>query len=476
MVHRTFSVGVDGPVVGVRRADALLVGGGYVWAWMIDRDRTRRETGQPTQNSFNQLSGELKHHKDIGGELSFHAKQSVVDKYSSSWFEAHKRHQAGERASYPRRKVYHQSVTWRKGWFWFWLKPDGSLDKRWINLQVAKGTPELWLHLTHEFPYDPKDVRAVTLSEENGELVLGITALVKKADPDLALPQKVAGGDPGIIHMWALAAEEDALLISARAVRAEHRLHLVDQKARQRKMSKKQGPTKAKDGNPYKQGSKRYRQIHTRFLKAEASHKGRVTIAQNTAANIGTEWAVRKKVTKVALGNPKGIEQENFGRVANKRNNDWSQAQARHAFSYDLEVAGIPSEGVDERGSSSHCPYCGFAASKKGRWLKCKNPDCKGVHHRDLAGGQNISVIGGGVARPLTVVEHRRVGQPARRDRRRHLWDERRTLTQRHDTRRRAGAKVITAPVLRVAPPPLPQLTGESPVHQVAGDSREPSE
>ena len=63
-----------------------------------------------------------------------------------------------------------------------------------------------------------------------------------------AVTEKVAGVDPGIIHPLAIAAGDQALLVSGRAVRAEEFLRLENQKARQRKMAASRSPLRAKPG------------------------------------------------------------------------------------------------------------------------------------------------------------------------------------------------------------------------------------
>jgi putative transposase len=92
------------------------------------------------------------------------------------------------------------------------------------------------------------------------------------------------------------------------------------------------------------------------------------------------------------------------------------------------ELAGIVVRLVDERGTSSTCPACQQRVPKPtGRQFAC--PHCKFQGHRDLVGARNIAAkTGGGPTTGVSVlVEHRRAGVvPARRDRRRHLHDDRR--------------------------------------------------
>ena len=94
----------------------------------------------------------------------------------------------------------------------------------------------LWVRLDRNLPYPPEQVRSVTLVYDGGRLWVDVTAEVPVAsypagqEPD---PARVAGVDLGIIHPYAVAGTDgQGLLVSGRAVRAEHRMHLADTKAR----------------------------------------------------------------------------------------------------------------------------------------------------------------------------------------------------------------------------------------------------
>jgi transposase len=123
------------------------------------------------------------------------------------------------------------------------------------------------------------------------------------------------------------------------------------------------------------------------------------------------------------IGDPAGVESQHAGRIHNRRINRWLRAGTRDTIGYRAEEVGIGFAPVGERGTSSRCPTCAGSAAKRGRWLVCLNPACRRRHHRDVAGAQNIAGQHGGVVTQIVHLEHRRVGQPARRDRRRHLFD-----------------------------------------------------
>jgi transposase len=85
---------------------------------------------------------------------------------------------------------------------------------------------------------------------------------------------RVAGVDLGIIHPYAVAGPDgQALLVSGRAIRAEHHLHLQDTKARRRAVARR-AP------RPGQRGSRRWRRHRRRQRAAEARHARRVRQAR----------------------------------------------------------------------------------------------------------------------------------------------------------------------------------------------------
>jgi putative transposase len=128
------------------------------------------------------------------------------------------------------------------------------------------------------------------------------------------------------------------------------------------------------------------------------------------------------------VGDPKGITDRDVGRVHNLRLRQWHRTHLLQALRDKAERAGIMVRLLDERGSSSTCPACQRRVPKpKGRRFNC--PHCTFHGHRDLVGAANIAAKAGGGSTSTSMpvlVEHRRAGVvPARRDRRRHLYDQR---------------------------------------------------
>jgi transposase len=249
-----------------------------------------------------------------------------------------------------------------------------------VRVPVARGRPELWVRLARPLPSPAEQIRAVTLLAEGGRLWLAVTAAVPIQRRDLD-SGRVAGVDLGVIHPYAVVTEDVGLLVSGRALHAEAHLHRVDQATRQAKAVRR-APKRGQ------RGSRRWRRHRARLRRIEACHRRRVHQAQHQAAKQVIAFALQRQVGMLVVGDPRGITEKDAGRVQNWRLRQWRRTHRRF-----------------------RCLRCGLQG------------------HRDLVGAANIAAKAGGgptsVSLP-TLVEHRRAGVPARRDRRRHPHDQRR--------------------------------------------------
>jgi putative transposase len=340
----------------------------------------------------------------------------VLRRYSDAWFAAAKRRRSGDAARFPRRRRALMPLRWYHGTF--------TLEGRRLRIPVARGRPPLWVRLDRELPYPPEQVRSVTLLYDGGRLWVDVTAEVPVAcypdglEPD---PARVAGIDLGIIHPYAVAGPSgQALLVSGRAVRAEHRMHLADGKARRRAVARR-AP------KPGQKGSRRWRRYRYRQRLAEVRHRRRVRQAQHEAAKTVITWAVAFRIGLLAVGDPRGVLNLQAGRRHHQRTRDWRIGHLITVLADKAEAAGISLQLVDERGTSSTCPACRSRIPKPaGRVLAC--PACQFTGHRDLSAAANIAARAGGGTTPAILpagVTHRRAGAhlpgvaPSRRDPRR---------------------------------------------------------
>jgi IS605 OrfB family transposase len=388
-----------------RRCFGLLRSAGDVRAWILDCNRQLiRWRLRPVVN-YQALCRELA--GTYFGELDMVGARSILRRYATEWFEAAGRRRKGLRAGFPRRKKALIPIRYYHGTF--------KLTERQVRLPVARGRPSLRVRLGRPIPYSLSSVRSVTLLAEAGWLYLDVTAEVAVMRHGLD-EDRVAGVDLGIIHPFALASQQASLLVSGRALRAEERLHLEDQKRRSKKMGRK-APKKGQ------RGSRRWRKLRRAMAGAEVRHRRRVRRAHHEAAKAVVEFAINNRISTLVVGDPAGLTTSDWGRAHNLRLRQWRRTHLASCLKDKAAQAGIAIRMVSERGTSSTCPECRSKTSKpKGRNFHC--PSCGFSGHRDLVGARNIAARGGGVTSAGALVEHRRAGHPpARRDRRRHLFD-----------------------------------------------------
>ena len=203
-----------------------------MWATVLEINAWRRARQDRPLVSYQELCRELAvSGPGCFGELDTAGARSVLRCYCDAWFAAAKRRRGGDqRARFPRRRRALMPLRWYHGTF--------TLTGRVLRIPVARGRPPLRVRLDRHLPYPPEQVRSVTLLYEAGRLWVDVTAEVPVAcylagqEPD---PARVAGVDLGIIHPYAVAGPDgEGLLVSGRAIRAEHRMHLADRKARTR--------------------------------------------------------------------------------------------------------------------------------------------------------------------------------------------------------------------------------------------------
>ena len=417
-VHRTVRAGLRLTRGQRRRLIGLLVSAGDVWACVLEVNAWRRTRQDVALVSYPALCRELAvSGPGCFGELDSAGARSVLRRYSDAWFAAAARRKAGHAsARFPRRRRKMVPVRWYHGRF--------ELAGRRLRIPVALGCLPLWVRLDRDLPYPPDQIRSIALLYDAGRLWVDVTAEVPMAgyppgaEPD---PGRVAGVDLGIIHPYAVAGPDgQALLVSGRAVRAEHHLHLKDTKARHRAVARR-AP------KPGQRGSRRWRQYRRRQRAVEARHRRRVRQAHHETARAVINWAVARRVGTLAVGDPRGVLGIDAGRRHNRRTRDWRVGHLISVLRDKAGLAGIIVTLADERGTSSTCPACRARVPKPrgpGVLLPAlqavgpPRPDRGGQHRRPRGRRHHAG------HRPAGVT-HRRAGthlpgvSPARRDPRR---------------------------------------------------------
>jgi putative transposase len=326
-----------------------------------------------------------------------------------------------------------------------WYHGTFSLTGRMLRLPSARGCTTFLVRLDRPVPYPATTVRAVTLLFDGGRWWIDVTAELPVTGypagtgPD---PQKVAGVDPGIIHPFAVASPGgDGLLVSGRAIRAEHRLHLADTKQRRRATAGR-APARGQ------RGSRRWRKTCRRARLVEGRHRRRVRQALHEAAKTVIGWAVQQRVGTLTVGDPRGVLNVAAGRRHNLRLRQWQIGRTLCILQDKAALAGIRVHLVDERGTSSTCPACQKRITKpRGRTMTCTH--CQFAGHRDLAAAYTIA--GRTPAGAPTIPPHILGGMVTHRRAGRHLPGVR---TARRDPRRPNRAMSGSVGRRRPAPPP----------------------
>jgi IS605 OrfB family transposase len=417
VVYRTARAGLRLTRGQRRRLIGLLVSAGDVWACVLELNGWRRARRDAPLVGYPALCRELAAcGPGCFGELDSAGARSVLRRYSDAWFAAAARRKNGDAcARFPRRRRRMMAVRWYHDRF--------ELAGRRLRIPVAHGCPPLQVRLDRDLPYPAGSVRSVTLLYDAGRLWADVTAEVpvasyaSGAEP---VPGRVAGVDLGIIHPYAVAGPDgQALLVSGRAIRAEHHLHLKDTKARQRAVARR-AP------KPGQRGSRRWRQYRRRQRIVEARHRRRVAQAQHEAAKTVIGWAAARRIGTLVVGDPRGVLDLAAGRRHNRRTRDWRVGHLINVLRDKAQQAAIALTLVDERGTSSTCPACRSRVPKpRGRVFCC--PRCGLAGHRDLIAAANIAgrLPGGTTPAIPAGVTHRRAGNhlpgvsPPRRDPRR---------------------------------------------------------
>ena len=103
------------------------------------------------------------------------------------------------------------------------------------------------------------------------------------------------------------------------------------------------------------------------------------------------EQCVERNVGTMIIGDPSGVEEEDWGRHGNKMLHNWGYGKLGDMLEYKCLERGVEVERPDERGTSSKCSNCGHKNEddrvQRGLW-KCSS--CGVVIHGDINGADNI--------------------------------------------------------------------------------------
>ena len=179
---------------------------------------------------------------------------------------------------------------------------------------------------------------------------------------------KTAGVDLGICNPAAVALPDDALLYPGNRLREDK--HYFQQAEYQT-----EGPDGPSQTAQWARAKLAKRKDH--FLHALSKD----IVERCADRGVGT----------LVVGDPSGVDEDDWGRHGNKRLDNWAYKRLLNLIDYKARERGIEVEQRDERGTSSSCSVCGHedgdSRVERGLW-KCDR--CGVVAHGDVNGADNI--------------------------------------------------------------------------------------
>jgi putative transposase len=183
--------------------------------------------------------------------------------------------------------------------------------------------------------------------------------------------------DLGQIHQAAVSTNTGkALIVSGREIRSEKRgtnmMH--GRMARMQKRCEKH--------------SRRWRRLQRARNRHAMRFDRRIRDLRHKGIRAVIDFCTTHDVSRVFVGNPHGVLKASKGRKHRQRMSQWEYGKDIRYLEEQTTLAGIECFNGSERGTSSHCPRCGYQKKPSGRNWSC--PRCGFKGHRDIVGSVNM--------------------------------------------------------------------------------------
>ncbi len=298
--------------------------------------------------------------------------QAVAHKYLFSRDSAHQARLKGLKNKYPYRKKKYFNTKWIDQAFQF----SGNTIVLSLGIQNHKRQKPIEIKVSRlpvgdikeiELVYDRKLMICISYDD-------GISPVVNENS------QNNASIDPGEIHAIASVCENgNGLIITGRKQRAIHKFRNKKVKELQKKLSR---------CKKYSRQWKRYKKALI-FVLSKSDAQLKDTLHKTT--KLFVDWCVEQGVTKVAMGNPQGVQlntkKKKKKRETRQKLSNWTFGKVREYLTYKLEAQGIAFDLQNEAYTSQTCPVCGMVKKSSSRTYKCY---CGYKAHRDIHGAKNI--------------------------------------------------------------------------------------
>lgn len=332
-------------------------------AWNLCRDlhlaARKNHTRWPDRNAL---------HRAMKGRFALHSQtiQAIAQAFLANVESTRENRQTNRKIKYPWRTKY---------WFpLLWPRQAVHVDRErgLVVLPMGRVRASLVLHLEL-----PEHTGACKLVWRDG---FELHVCVAQTEATTAPGTAQACVDLGEIHQAAVVTNTGhALVVSGRGMRSlkRQRHRALGQIARKRSRCSN--------------GSRRWRRLQRARRKVSARTERRIRDLRHKGTRKVIDFCQQQGVGHLFVGNPDGVRRRKTGRHHQQRMSDWEYGKDRAYLTYKSLLAGIVCFSGSERGTSSHCPRCGYCKKPRGRQWPC--PRCRRTFHRDIVGATNMHVL-----------------------------------------------------------------------------------
>lgn len=189
--------------------------------------------------------------------------------------------------------------------------------------------------------------------------------------------ENIVAADLGEVHPAVVGDEQEAVIITCRALRHAKQGHNKRRSQISRALSRT------------KRGSRRHRRLCRARTRLNGKHSRVVRDLEHKISRAIVKVAQERGAGTIVVGDVRhaanGIA---FSKTANQKISQWSHGKIRQDIEYKAAAAGIRVVMQNEAYTTQTCPNCGARHKPKGRAYLC--PACRFQSHRDVVGQVNI--------------------------------------------------------------------------------------
>jgi putative transposase len=309
----------------------------------------------------------------LGGPtiLHAHSRDAAQEGFYNACKVARSQQKMGLDMRYPHRRRFYRSTTWKSTG----IRVRGAV----MLLARARELEPIQVALpANLLAYPASAYRQVELVWDRVERHYHWHVTVDDgAAPAPAPGTAIVAVDLGEFHPAALTDGHEAVVISARRLRATHQY-----------TAKRLAEIQAKQADQQKRSGRwtRLQRRKTRFL---AQQKRRARDIERKVSRAVIEWAHKRQAGTLAIGAVRDVaDGKRMAAKSQQKISLWSHGTMRQYITYKAAAAGIRVELIDEHDTSKTCPRCGRQCKPRGRVYRCSG--CGLVAHRDVVDSVNI--------------------------------------------------------------------------------------